>query len=94
MGKQSKSKTETKDSAKADEKKVASQKPAFKERPELPSVRELLKNGARDENDPPETFLQSLVLPGLLLLTFLVSLYLFHIAPIHNVRIKNQVAVV
>ena len=40
----------------------------------------MLEHGAdKDPNAEPETFLQSLVLPGLLLLTFVVSLALFHL---------------
>ena len=52
-----------------------------KHRKELPSVQELLIHGARDENDPPETFLRSLIYPGILLLVFCFSLFIFHIAP-------------
>mmetsp|Transcript_4319 Transcript_4319/g.6328 ORF Transcript_4319/g.6328 Transcript_4319/m.6328 type:complete len:104 (-) Transcript_4319:226-537(-) len=56
-------------------------KPKLREKPELPSVAHLLQYGAdKDPNEEPETFLQSLVLPGLLLLTFVISLALFHIA--------------
>ena len=51
----------------------------LKYKKELPSVAYLLQYGAEeDPNAPPETFLQSLVLPGMLLLTFVVSLALFH----------------
>eukprot|EP01083_Nonionella_stella_P298931 1014467_1 len=44
----------------------------------LPSVAHLLQHGAKDPNAPRETFLQSLVLPGLLLLTFIVSGVAWH----------------
>jgi hypothetical protein len=53
----------------------------YKEKPVLPSVAHLLQYGAEpDPNAKPETFLQSLVMPGLLLLTFVVSLAIFHLA--------------
>ena len=67
--------------AKAVEKKPATATKTLKEKPELPSVQHLLQFGAeQDPNAEPETFLQSLVMPGLLLVTFLVSLALFHYA--------------
>ena len=50
----------------------------LKEKPQLPPVSFLLQHGAQDPDAEPETFLQSLVMPGLLLLTFVVSLALFH----------------
>ncbi len=44
----------------------------------LPSLNYLLEHGARDPDAPPETFLESLVLPGLLLLTFVLSFAAWH----------------
>mmetsp|Transcript_4089 Transcript_4089/g.6031 ORF Transcript_4089/g.6031 Transcript_4089/m.6031 type:complete len:116 (-) Transcript_4089:314-661(-) len=44
----------------------------------LPSVGHLLQHGAKDPNAPPESFLQSLFLPSLLLLTFIVSGVVWH----------------
>jgi hypothetical protein len=85
MGKQSKVKKPT-DSAESEKKETSPPKP--KEKPYLPSVSELLVTGGRDENDPPETFFQALIMPALLLLTFGVSLWLFTIAPIETVRIS------
>ncbi len=50
-----------------------------KEKPQLPSVSYLLQNGLdKDPNEKPETFLQSLVLPGILFLVFVLSLVVFH----------------
>ena len=86
MGKQSKTKKQT-DSTESEKEETTPQKP--REKTQLPSVSELLLHGARDENDPPETFLQSLVMPGLLLLTFVISLWIYHIAPIENVS-RNE----
>lgn len=68
---------------KKDESKPADDAPApapqRREKPQLPSVAYLLQYGAdKDPNAPPETFLESLIMPGLLLLTFVVSLVLFH----------------
>lgn len=66
---------------KEDTKKEEEEQPKkqYREKPQLPSVAYLLQHGAeKDPNAPPETFLQSLVLPGLLLLTFVVSLAFFH----------------
>lgn len=72
MAEESKDKTEEKQTEEET-------KPKRKEKPVLPSVSYLLQYGAdKDPNAEPETFLQSLVMPGLLLLTFVVSLALFH----------------
>ena len=53
--------------------------PGFRERTLLPSVGDLLQNGDGVEREP-QTFLQSLVLPGLLLIIFVASLAAFHFA--------------
>ncbi len=72
---------DTKDAKPASSEAKEEMKPKLKEKPELPSVAHLLQYGAeKDPNEKPETFLQSLILPGLLLLTFVVSLALFHVA--------------
>jgi len=62
-------------------KEIISSKPkkTKKYRKQLPSVNELLINGAGD--DEPQTFLQSLIYPSILLVVFLISLFIFHIAP-------------
>jgi len=85
-----KSKKDTKSTKKGKEKSVEKEEkeeeettktkipPGYKEKPELPSVAYLLQHGARDPNEPRDTFLESLVLPGALLLTFVLSLVLFH----------------
>mmetsp|Transcript_2592 Transcript_2592/g.3458 ORF Transcript_2592/g.3458 Transcript_2592/m.3458 type:complete len:111 (-) Transcript_2592:231-563(-) len=75
--KSSKTKTEEKD-----QKDTKSEpQPKYREKKQIPPVSYLLQYGADEDADrEPQTFLQSLVLPGLLLLTFVVSLALFHIA--------------
>lgn len=59
------------------EKKLREKKP-------LPSVGFLLQHGAKDPDAPKETFLQSLVLPSLLLLTFIVSFVAWHFMFLKN----------
>lgn len=42
------------------------------------TVKDLLENGVQDEDDTPLTFLQSMVLPGILFLLFCSTLAIWH----------------